>query len=104
VSGNLYQLHCARHLSAGACVYVNGEYDQFGIIVERLEGVRDGLQLCLVRGTGYDAQNWPIHDTVSFLHYEGCSTYLKETSTYGDHYCLTCNQALPGLTNYMRKL
>ena len=93
MSGNLYQLHCSRHLSSGACVFIRGPHDTFGIIVKALEGLRDDLQLYLIRGTGAIASDYPVHDTVAFTDYVNGSA-TKQTCSYSDLFCDKCNRRL----------
>lgn len=90
--GNLYQLHAQKSLTPGSCVFVNGPYDTFGVIVKALEGLRDDLRLYLIRGTGNIAADYPAQDTVAFTDYGNRS--IKVTSSYDDLFCNKCHQKL----------
>lgn len=67
MSGGLYQLHSHMNLSRGDCVLIQGPYDMYGLVLSKLDGVRDNRQLYLIRGTGQFAKNFPVHETVSFF-------------------------------------
>lgn len=93
MSRSLYQLHCRQNLPSGTCVFVCGPYDMFGVIVKALEGLRDDLQLYLIRGTGDIASDYPVHDTVAFTDYANGSA-TKQTCSYSDLFCDKCNRRL----------
>lgn len=84
MSGNLYQLYCSRHLSPGECVFIRGPYDTFGVIIKALEGLRDDLQLYLIRGTGDIANDFPVNDTVAFTDYQNRASTKLRTSRIPD--------------------
>lgn len=93
MSGNLYQLHCTSGLPTGACVFVLGPYDKFGVIVKATEKLRDGLRLYLIRGTGELAHDYPVHDTISFTDYPNGAS-IKQTCCYSDLFCDKCHREL----------